>query len=88
MNFSADFELFETMDPCTWPSQKGWCATFTASAEEQLLGYAWPGNVRELADTMERSVALVKTSRVDVADIPLAVRLVLPLISDKGVPGL
>ena len=42
----------------------------TASAEEQLLGYAWPGNVRELADTMERSVALAKTNRVDVADLP------------------
>jgi transcriptional regulator with PAS, ATPase and Fis domain len=42
----------------------------TASAEEQLLGYSWPGNVRELADTMERSVALAKTNRVDVGDFP------------------
>jgi len=47
----------------------------TASAEEQLLGYSWPGNVRELADIMERSVAMTKTNRIDVADIPQAVRL-------------
>ncbi len=47
----------------------------TSSAEEQLLGYSWPGNVRELADTMERSVALAKTNRVDVADLAPAVRL-------------
>ena len=47
----------------------------TASAEEQLLGYCWPGNVRELADTMERSVALAKTNRVDVEDFPPAMRL-------------
>jgi len=60
----------------------------TTSAEKQLLGYAWPGNVRELADTIERSVALAKTNLVDVADFPPALRLVLPLISDKGIPGL
>jgi two-component system response regulator HydG len=47
----------------------------TASAEEHLLGYSWPGNVRELADTLERSVALAKTNRVDVGDFPPAVRL-------------
>jgi len=43
----------------------------TASAEKQLLVYSWPGNVRELADTMERSVALAKTNRVDVGDFPI-----------------
>jgi len=45
----------------------------TASAEEQLLGYSWPGNVRELADTMERSVALAKTNRVNLEDLPPSV---------------
>jgi transcriptional regulator with GAF, ATPase, and Fis domain len=45
----------------------------TASAEEHLLGYSWPGNVRELADTLERSVALAKTNRIDVGDFPTPV---------------
>ena len=42
----------------------------TAPVMAQLLGYAWPGNVRELANTMERAVAVAKTERVDVADLP------------------
>ncbi len=58
----------------------------TAPAADQLLGYAWPGNVRELANAMERAVAVAKSNRVDIEDLPPEVRLVLPLISDKGVP--
>jgi len=58
----------------------------TAAAADQLLGYQWPGNVRELANAMERAVAVAKTNRVDLEDLPPEVRLVLPLISEKGVP--
>ena len=58
----------------------------TAQAADQLLGYSWPGNVRELANAMERAVAVAKASRVDIEDLPPEVRLVMPLISDKGVP--
>jgi len=58
----------------------------TAPAADQLLTYLWPGNVRELANAMERAVAVAKGKRVDVEDLPPEVRLVLPLISDKGVP--
>jgi transcriptional regulator with PAS, ATPase and Fis domain len=58
----------------------------TAEAADQLVGYSWPGNVRELANAMERAVAVSKTNRVDVGDFPAEVRLVLPLVSDKGVP--
>ena len=58
----------------------------TAPAADQLLGYSWPGNVRELANAMERAVAVSKTNRVDVEDLPPEVRQVTPLISDKGVP--
>jgi two-component system response regulator HydG len=58
----------------------------TAEAADQLIGYTWPGNVRELANVMERAVAVTKTNRVDVDDFPAEVRLVLPLVSDKGVP--
>jgi transcriptional regulator with PAS, ATPase and Fis domain len=60
----------------------------TAPAADQLLGYAWPGNVRELGNAMERAVAVAKTNRVDVGDLPLEVQLVPPVVSDKGVPRL
>jgi len=58
----------------------------SAEAADQLIGYAWPGNVRELANAMERAVAVAKTNRVDVLDLPPEVRLVMPLVSNKGVP--
>ena len=58
----------------------------TALAADQLVAYDWPGNVRELANAMERGVAVAKTNRVDLGDLPLEVRTGLPLVSDKGVP--
>jgi two-component system, NtrC family, response regulator HydG len=58
----------------------------TTPAADQLLGYGWPGNVRELANAMERAVAVAKTNRVDVEDLPPEVRMVMPLVSEKGVP--
>jgi DNA-binding NtrC family response regulator len=60
----------------------------TAPAADLLLGYAWPGNVRELANAMERAVAVAKTNRVDIEDLPPEVRMVMPLVSEKGVPRL
>ncbi|HTC19220.1 MAG TPA: sigma 54-interacting transcriptional regulator, partial [bacterium] len=58
----------------------------TTPAADQLLSYPWPGNVRELANAMERAVAVAKTNRVDVDDLPPEVRMVMPLVSEKGVP--
>ncbi len=60
----------------------------TSPAADQLLEYPWPGNVRELANAMERAVAVAKTNRVDVDDLPAHVLLVMPLITDQGVPRL
>jgi len=60
----------------------------TAPAADQLLGYSWPGNVRELANAMERAVAVAKTNRVDIEDLPPEVRQVSPFVSEKGVPRL
>jgi two-component system, NtrC family, response regulator HydG len=60
----------------------------TVEAADQLVGYVWPGNVRELANAMERAVAVATTNRVDVMDLPAEVRLVLPIVSEKGVPRL
>jgi transcriptional regulator with PAS, ATPase and Fis domain len=60
--------------------------SLTPAAADQLLRYAWPGNVRELANAMERAVAVAKSNRVDVEDLPPEVRLMTPLVSDQGVP--
>ncbi len=60
----------------------------TTPAADQLLGYAWPGNVRELANAMERAVAVAKTNRVDLGDLPSEVRLVAPIVTHKGIPRL
>src|SRR5665213_2257438 len=58
----------------------------TTEAADHLMKYDWPGNVRELANAMERAVAVTKTNRVEVGDFPPEVRLVIPLVSDAGVP--
>ncbi len=41
-----------------------------SSAAERLLNYAWPGNVRELRNVMERAVALTRSDKIEVADLP------------------
>lgn len=47
----------------------------TPKAADLLLRYQWPGNVRELENAMERAVALARSSRVDVEDLPEAIRV-------------
>ncbi|HUG35588.1 MAG TPA: helix-turn-helix domain-containing protein, partial [Candidatus Limnocylindrales bacterium] len=44
-----------------------------------LSDYAWPGNVRELQNVIERSVALIEGSLIQLQDLPL--ELMLP---DQG----
>jgi len=46
----------------------------TTEAAERLLAYDWPGNVRELRNCMERVVALMRSERVGVEDLPPKVR--------------
>ncbi len=46
----------------------------SASCVSALSAYPWPGNVRELANVVERSVALARTSRITVDDLPAHVR--------------
>ncbi len=43
-------------------------------ASDALLTYDWPGNVRELERLMEGAVALVTGTRIEVDDLPAAVR--------------
>jgi transcriptional regulator with PAS, ATPase and Fis domain len=60
----------------------------TAPAADKLLEYAWPGNVRELANAMERAVAVAKTNRVDLEDLPPQVLSIKPMIPDPAGPRL
>ena len=48
--------------------------TLSVEAEQALSLYAWPGNVRELERIIERAVALVESDRIELADLPAAVR--------------
>ncbi len=49
-------------------------AGFTATAMKALTEYSWPGNVRELENVVERAMIMAETVRVDVGQLPAAVR--------------
>ena len=42
--------------------------------EDALVAYDWPGNVRELERVVERAVALVRSERVELDDLPPALQ--------------
>jgi len=44
------------------------------AAAERLLAYPWPGNVRELQNTIERAIALTRSTEIQVEDLPQTVR--------------
>jgi two-component system, NtrC family, response regulator HydG len=46
----------------------------TTDALEALLAWRWPGNVRELENAIERAVVLCRGEKIDVADLPPALR--------------
>ena len=48
------------------------------AAADQLLRYEWPGNVRELENAMERAVALARSNRVELEDLPEEIRQAFP----------
>src|SRR5262249_46290463 len=45
-------------------------ATLAPEAANLLLRYTWPGNVRELENALERAVALARSDRIAVDDLP------------------
>jgi transcriptional regulator with GAF, ATPase, and Fis domain len=47
---------------------------FSSEAMRMLLDYAWPGNVRELENSIEHTAVLAKRSRVEISDLPSAIR--------------
>lgn len=48
--------------------------TLSPQAEEALNLHSWPGNVRELERLIERAVALAAGDRIELDDLPAAVR--------------
>src|SRR3954451_21338780 len=53
--------------------------SLTPDAANLLLRYAWPGNVRELENALERAVALARSDRIDVDDLPPEVGVAPPV---------
>ncbi|HKC23567.1 MAG TPA: helix-turn-helix domain-containing protein, partial [Thermoanaerobaculia bacterium] len=50
----------------------------TPNALAALVAYEWPGNVRELKNVVESAVLFAAGSKIDVADLPPAVRAKAP----------
>jgi transcriptional regulator with PAS, ATPase and Fis domain len=48
--------------------------SISAAATKCMMQYSWPGNVRELENCIERAVALGSHERIDVQDLPPALR--------------
>ena len=51
---------------------------FSSEAMRQLLEFPWPGNVRELENSIEHAVVLAKGRRIEIADLPAAIRQTKP----------
>jgi DNA-binding NtrC family response regulator/HAMP domain-containing protein len=47
---------------------------FSSEAMRQLLEFPWPGNVRELENSIEHAVVLAKGRRIEITDLPAAIR--------------
>jgi two-component system response regulator HydG len=51
-----------------------------------LLDYPWPGNVRELENSIEHTAVLAKRSKVEISDLPVAIRDIAPSLASEA-PG-
>jgi DNA-binding NtrC family response regulator len=54
--------------------RNGFRLSVSDAVADALQLYQWPGNVRELERLIERAVALVTTERIEIDDLPVAVR--------------
>jgi len=59
-------------------------AGLSPRAADQLVRYDWPGNVRELENAMERAVAVTRSLRTELEDLPEEVRQAIPVPSKVG----
>jgi DNA-binding NtrC family response regulator len=53
-------------------------AGITEEALQALSHHRWPGNVRELRNVLERALLSARGRRIDVADLPQAIRAPVP----------
>jgi DNA-binding NtrC family response regulator len=58
--------------------------TLVPDAANLLLRYSWPGNVRELENALERAVALARSDRIGVDDLPPEIGAAPPTIQTVG----
>jgi len=54
--------------------------TLAPEAANLLLRYTWPGNVRELENALERAVALARSDRIGVDDLPAEIGAPSPAV--------
>jgi transcriptional regulator with GAF, ATPase, and Fis domain len=59
---------------------------FGAEAMRLLMEHQWPGNVRELENTVEHATVLAKSVRVEMSDLPAALRSTSSLAQITRVP--
>jgi two-component system response regulator HydG len=59
---------------------------FSSEAMRLLLDYLWPGNVRELENSIEHTAVLAKQSKVEISDLPSAIRDAAQPVSSES-PG-
>ena len=56
---------------------------FSSEAMRVLLDYPWPGNVRELENSIEHTAVLAKRSKVEISDLPSAIRDALSPVASE-----
>jgi two-component system, NtrC family, response regulator AtoC len=47
---------------------------FTPKARKLIYEYSWPGNIREMENTIERSIIISESNKIDVEDLPSHIR--------------
>jgi DNA-binding NtrC family response regulator/HAMP domain-containing protein len=57
---------------------------FSSESMRLLLDYPWPGNVRELENSIEHTAVLAKRDKIDISDLPSAVREVATAGSNEA----
>lgn len=58
--------------------------TLEPEAANLLLRYSWPGNVRELENALERAIALARSDRIGVDDLPAELGAAPPAVHAAG----
>jgi DNA-binding NtrC family response regulator/HAMP domain-containing protein len=57
---------------------------FSSEAMRKLMEFPWPGNVRELENSIEHAVVLAKGRRIEITDLPVAIRQTKPGARRRG----